>query len=306
MDEHGSVALDDGRVFGLARYGSEDGMPVLALHGAPACRLMFDVADAAARSLGLCLYCPERPGYGMTPREEQPTLDGRVEDLLAIADRLGLQRFAVLGISGGGPYGVAVAAKAPSRVTAVGLVSPLGPIAEFVGAQRTSRLPKTAGRIAAGHRLFFLELPKRKRLLKMQASLGARAFKAAPKAFSKLFAHSLSHSDTKVLAQPHVERSLIAMTLEALRQGVVGGEADLAVFSKPWGINYSAITAPTDLWQGCADRIVPAAASVWLSELIPGCRLHRLEGAGHFWVYDHVREVLQTLKESAGNATASP
>ena len=258
---------------------------------------MFDVTDAAAKKLTLQIYCPERPGYGVTPKGEAPTLETRVADLEAIADRLGLQRFAVLGVSGGGPYAVALAARLGRRVNGLALVSPMGPIAQFMAAKRAGTIGSEYGSVPRGHRLFFLELPKRKRLLVLQAGIGARAFKAAPNSFAKIFAQLLSRSDTKVLSQPHVEKSLVAMTLEALRHGVGGGMADLTIFSRPWPVHFERITAPAILFQGTADRIVPVPVSVWLADLIPNCRFELREGAGHFWVYDHVGEVLKSLAE---------
>ena len=298
------IELADGRCFGLARYGAVDGDPVLALHGAPASRIMFDVADGPAKKLGLTLYCPDRPGYGLTPKEDAPSLEARVRDLELIADALSLNQFSVLGVSGGGPYAVALAARLGDRVRGLGLVSPLGPVAQFEKARKSGHIGKEHDRLSRGHRIFFLDLPKISSVLAVQAGISARVFKAAPHLFARLFALSLSKSDRKVLQQPHVQESLIDMTLEALRQGVVGGLADLEVFSKPWPVKFEAITAPAILWQGTADRIVPAAVSVWLSGLIPNCRLERLEDCGHFWVYDHIEEVLGGLAGISRSASA--
>lgn len=289
------LVLPDGRRFGLAKYGACDGLPVLALHGAPASRLMFDVTDEAAKRLGLRLYCPDRPGYGLTPPDDEPSLDSRVGDLEKIVDALSLRRFMVLGVSGGGPYAVALAARLGSRVSGLGLVSPLGPVAHFQAAQAAGRIADDHEQMSRGHHIFFLDLPKHRSVLAFQAGLSARVFRAAPHLFARLFAWSLSAADSKVLQQAHVQESIISMTLEALRQGVDGGLSDLEVFSKPWPVSFEAITAPSILWQGTADWIVPAAVSVWLSGLIPNCRLERLEDCGHFWVYDHIEEVLAAL-----------
>jgi fermentation-respiration switch protein FrsA (DUF1100 family) len=51
------------------------------------------------------------------------------------------------------------------------------------------------------------------------------------------------------------------------------------------------------LWQGTADNNVPVAASLRLAEIIPGCELFRIEGAGHYWIFDHVEEVLLAIKQ---------
>ncbi len=291
------LEFGDGRRVGLACYGADDGLPVLALHGAPAARVMFDVADGPARDLGLTLYCPDRPGYGLTPPDAAATLCGRTAFHEDVATALGLDRFAVLGISGGAPYAVALAAKLGHRVPVLGLVSPMGPVRDFVDTEkRIGRAAMAEGeRLGRGHRLFFLRLPQHRALIAAQSGLAARAFKAAPKSFAKIFANLLSSDDTRILSQPHVERSVIAMTHEALRQGVEGGIADLTVFARAWDIDYAKISAHTVLWQGTRDRIVPSAVAFWLARLINGCRSHRIEGAGHFWVYDHVPEVLGAI-----------
>jgi pimeloyl-ACP methyl ester carboxylesterase len=291
------IEFPDGRRFGLATYGAEGGLPILALHGAPASRIMFDVADEPAKRLGLTLYCPERPGYGATPNGGEPTLATRVMDLAAIVDKLSLDRFAVVGVSGGGPYAVALSALLQDRVAGLGLVSPVGPIAQFASAHKSGAVDDRYGELSHGHRMYFLELPKHRRLAAIQAEIGAHVFKVAPQPFTKVFARTLTESDTQILSKPHVQQSLVSMTLEALRQGPAGGLADLKIYSKPWQVDFDSITAPAILWQGTRDRIVPAAVSMWLSELIPNCRLERLEGSGHFWIYDHVAEVLAAIAE---------
>lgn len=303
------VELSDGRRFGLAVYGAEDGLPVLALHGAPASRLMFDVADAPAKKFGLRLYCPERPGYGVTAADTGATLATRARDLGEIADKLGLDRFGVLGVSGGGPYAVALAELMGQRVAAIALVSPMGPIAQFLDAQKRGEVDPRLGRVGRGHRVFFIELAKHRSVLKAQSVISARAFKAAPQMFAKLFARILSSDDRRILSQPHVRESQVRMTLEALRHGVDGGLADMAIFAKPWPVDFRNISAPAILWQGDEDRVVPVPASLWLSGLIEGCRLVKLRGAGHFWVYDHVGDVLEALAgmmpvDLDGSATA--
>ncbi|MDX2288074.1 MAG: alpha/beta hydrolase [Hyphomicrobiaceae bacterium] len=291
--EHQTIDVPGVGPTGLAVYGVQGGYPVLALHGAPACRLMYDVADAPARELGMTLYCPDRPGYGLTPLDRPDrTLRDRAAALEAVVDHLGLDRFAIIGISGGAPYAVALASRVRTRATALLLASPMGPFADYMSAT----VPATARRdIAAGHRLFFLGGPRRPRLLANGATLASAGFKAAPQLFTRLFARSLGSADRRVLERPRNAASLIRMTRESLRQGVCGGIADLELFARPWGVGFDEVTAPALVCQGTADRIVPAALSVWLADRIPGCTLRRLENAGHFWVYDNARDVLGTL-----------
>ncbi|MEO1206790.1 MAG: alpha/beta hydrolase [Pseudomonadota bacterium] len=279
--------LPDGTQVGLARYGQPGGLPILAFHGAPACRFMFDVADTPARDLGVELICPDRPGYGLTPPDAEPSLASRTQMHMALVEALGLERFHLLGISGGGPYAVALAAAMPDRVRGLGLVSPIGPVADFVD---------QGGRtVHPFHRWFFLRLPHKSRLLSVNGKVSARLFKRAPTFFARMFARGLGEADLAVLSRPMNQASLIRMTHEALRQGIWGATTDLQIFSAPWGVETRKIGCPTVIWQGTADRIVPASVSLALAETLPNCDAIRLAGHGHFWVYDHTDEVLSQL-----------
>ena len=102
--------LPDGRRVACAEYGDPGGLPVLALHGTPGSRLMFALADRAARERCIRLIAPERPGYGLSDYRHSESLAHIAEDLSAVADAYELGRFAVIGVSGGGPYAVAAAA----------------------------------------------------------------------------------------------------------------------------------------------------------------------------------------------------
>ena len=87
------------------------------------------------------------------------------------------------------------------------------------------------------------------------------------------------------------------MTHDALRQGAEGPLSDLLVYGAPWGIDPATIRVPTLVWQGSADIIVPRAVAVSLARQISGCRLIEIDGGGHFWVLDHIDEVLTALAD---------
>lgn len=290
----------NGQRMGLAVYGESSGLPLLALHGAPACRLMFASADAEARRQCFRLIAPDRPGYGLSPRDDlpgqpRPTLASRTDMHVALADRLGLERFAVLGISGGAPYATALAARLGNRITGLALVSPMGPIADVLALPPASRPA-----VALGHRIFFQRWPlKRRWVLTWGGNVGRRAFLSSPDRITNLLGHLFGQADDRLLRQSTVSNAIVAMTREAVEHGVEGGLADLDIYARPWGIDYRRITAPAVLWQGTADRVVPSAVAIALAGLIPGCRLIRLPGAGHFWVLGQVREVLAEIKRLA-------
>lgn len=280
-------ALPNGQEVAVAEYGDPNGQPVLALHGAPDSRLIYSIADVPARAQGLRLICPDRPGYGRSSPDRDPTLERRASSLHVLADEFALERFAILGVSGGSPYAIALAARMRLRCTALALVSPIGPIADVIASREAV--------IATGFRRFFIEFQRWPRTLGVLSRSAAVAFHLAPRLWMRTSSLGLPRSDQIILARPEVRLLLMASLREALRQGVQGGLDDLAIYARPWSVDYAAITAPTLLWQGLADRIVPPAATRYLAAKIPDARLHDIAGAGHFWVLDHVDEVLAGL-----------
>ena len=142
------LRLGDGRRIGYAEFGDPQGSTVLAFHGTPGSRLMFALTDEAARARGLRIIAPERPGYGLSDFHHRTSLAQTAEDMTAFADALGLERFAMIGVSGGGPFAIAAAAAMPERTVLLGVISPVGPIAECQGHIRMSKL----------HRLIFTRI----------------------------------------------------------------------------------------------------------------------------------------------------
>jgi pimeloyl-ACP methyl ester carboxylesterase len=286
------VTLPGGSDVAFSDYGDPAGLPVLALHGAPASRLMFAFADASAKRLGLRIIAPDRPGCGLTPLQDRPhSLVSVTNDMAALSDHLLLDRFGLLGISGGGPYAASLAARLGSRISVLAIVSPVGPIADLA-----DHVP-----MAAGHRWFFLFLPRQRCLLRTGAHLAAAGFRAMPDLAASVFARMIGDPDRTTLAHPEARATVIAMTRDALRQGIEGPTADLAVYGKPWEFDPAEITARALIWQGTADVVVPPAAAFHLATQIAGSRLFRIEGGGHFWVLDHLDAVLETLSTAMRN-----
>ncbi|MDO9383766.1 MAG: alpha/beta fold hydrolase [Hyphomicrobiaceae bacterium] len=296
---HDSILrLPDGTKVGLAVYGDPAGLPVLAFHGTPASRLMYRKGDAAARKLGLKLIATDRPGYGLSPIDRNGTLASRTALHVAVADTLGLDRFALVGISGGSPYAAALASRLADRVTALALVSPMGPVADYVAAG-LPRLPLL-------QRRFFLNLSQRGWLVKPGAALGVAAFRAAPRAFAHAFKGALGGDDSRILSDPGVLDGLIEMTREALRSGAAGAVADFRIYGQPWAIDYQAISSPATIWAGTADKVVPVPVCAYLAQRIPRGRLITVPGGAHFWILEHVSEVLARVRTMTDTAQVSP
>ncbi|MDX2158145.1 MAG: alpha/beta hydrolase [Hyphomicrobiaceae bacterium] len=280
-----TLTLADGRRLAWSELGDPGGTPVLAFHGTPACRLLFMPAHEPARLLGLRLVAPDRPGYGLSDPLPGRTFAGWAADTAALMDHLAIARAPILAVSGGSPYAVTTAACLGPRVSALALVSPLGEIAH----------PAIHAKLSRRERALFLGLPSHPRVLRRSVQWGRAAFLAAPELSLLSFVTALSPADRRVLSAPAARRLVLAMTREAMRQGIEGVIADLELFSRTWRVDPASITVPAVLWQGTADAVVPAGAAFDLAHRLGNCHVVRLEGHGHFWVVDNVAEVVSAV-----------
>jgi pimeloyl-ACP methyl ester carboxylesterase len=96
-----TITLADGRALAYCEWGNPTGFPVLWMHGGPGSRLLCPDEDATTAA-GVRLLTVDRPGYGGSDPRPDPSLLGWADDVKVLADRLSLERFAVVGWSAGG------------------------------------------------------------------------------------------------------------------------------------------------------------------------------------------------------------
>ena len=284
----GILPLPGGRRLGYAGYGDPEGAPLFAFHGTPGSRLMLALADRPARSLGLRLIAPDRPGFGRSDFQTGRTIADWPDDVCALADALGIGRFAVVGISGGGPYAAACAWKIPHRVSSIGIVSGVGPL---VGSGAAADLSRR-------HRLIFglaARSPRLARHLMEAARLGWRRF--PDRLFARLVAWT-PPQDRAIITRPDVRACLIEALMDAFRSGGRGVAHELVLFGSPWGFPLADIKVPVRLWHGEADALVPPAMGRRLAASIARCEAAFVQGAGHYWVFDHIEELLRAIGQT--------
>ncbi len=282
-DRH--IVLPDGRKLSYSEYGSQRGLPVLGFHGTPGSRFMFRLVHEPARRLGMRIIAPERPGFGLSTYQHNRTLIDWASDIAELANHLGLKHFGVAGISGGGPYAAACAALLPSRVSATALISPVGPLCPPEG-------PDTIG---TSRYVTFRVLPRVAPAMNGAFSLGRLMFLNAPDSMYSFIKRRACAADRRILHKPEIRRNLVDGVSEGLRPGIRGVIQEMRIFCKPWNLPFEAVEAPVLLWQGTNDRNVPLPASLHLARLIPGCELRPVEGAGHYWIFEHIEEVLKAI-----------
>ncbi len=285
--EDRSIVLSGDRKLSFAEFGAPRGFPVFGFHGTPGSRFMFRLVHEPARRLGLRIIAPERPGFGRSTFQRNRRLADWASDVAALADHLGLDRFGVAGISGGGPYAAACAALLPERVTVSALIGPVGPV----------RVPEGPDAIGAAQYMMFRVFPHLTLVVQSIFSVGRLMFLNAPDTMYRFILRRASSADRRILLRPEIRRNLLDGVTEGLRPGIRGAIQEMKIFSKPWNLPFEAIRAPVLLWQGTRDQNVPVAASLRLARLIPTCELFRLDGAGHYWIFENIEEVLKAIMQ---------
>ena len=131
-----SLVLPDGRILEYWEGGDPAGRPVIMHPGTPETRVMGTWGHDAAVSAGVRLFVLNRPGYGGSTSITTPSLLGPGRDTAAMAAILGLDEYAVFGLSGGGPFAVATAVADQRHVRALGVVGGTGPWRLLDGASK--------------------------------------------------------------------------------------------------------------------------------------------------------------------------
>jgi len=126
-NEDNILILSDGRKLGYAEYGDAKGKPIFFFHGWPSSRIQGEILDVSAKKLHARIIAIDRPGYGLSTFKKNRTLLEWPNDVTKLADYLNIKKFAVIGVSGGGPYAAVCAYKIPERLTNAGIVVGLAP-----------------------------------------------------------------------------------------------------------------------------------------------------------------------------------
>lgn len=281
-----TLRLGDGRRLTWCEYGAAGGQPVVYCHGWPSSRLEAAFLDVAAASAGLRLIAVDRPGFGGSDYQPTRRLLDWPQDVVALVNYLGVNRFAMIGVSGGAPYALACAAHLRDRVVAVTIVAGLGPLC---GASAVAMSPSRRSLLDAAR--------QRPRLL-MAILFALRLWlRWLPGSFIGTFARGYPPCDRTLTTIASHRAQWRAMVLEAFRHGGRGPLHDAALLADEWGFDPAMIRCPTALWHGERDSIVPIAVGRLLAERIPGCHAHFLADDGHFsTVIGHAGSILTSLR----------
>lgn len=272
------IKSPDGRNLKVIEAGVETGKPIFTLHGTPMSRILYDphVSDASKRGIRLISY--DRPGYGVSSPQPGRKVASAVKDVELIADELGIDRFAVWGISGGGPHAIACAALVGERLVATAaLASPApypSPGLDWIAGQGEDNVAE-----------FTASLEGPEKLDAFLKSESDQLLNANTEDMAKVMDSILPPVDKAVLSG-ELGTFMAESTKEGIRLGYEGWKEDDIAFISDWGFDLSKISSPLLLWQGTDDKMVPYSHGKWLSEHIPGVEARLLSGEGHLTLYE--------------------
>ena len=279
------LRLPSGRDLAFCEYGDPRGLPIFAFHGTPGSRLQIAPPPSSPIPSGYRLIAPDRPGYGHSTFDPNRRLTDWPGDVSAIADHLSVDRFGVLGISGGGPHVLACAHAIAPRLLGVACVSGVGPLydpAAMDGMQTLNRwltrLSKRGG--------FLLRM-----LMRMQSG----AMQRNPARLLDAMAQQLPPADQVIVG----EADFRAMMIDDMRNNShtmgLAAAQDFVLFASDWGFRLEDIRAPVHFFQGSVDRNVPAQHAELMAKRVPGAIVHRYPGEGHFMVVKRLEEIVRTV-----------
>ena len=280
-----TITLKDGRTLGYADLGNPDANRVIFhFHGFPGSRLEANLLADRIGEMNLRLIGIDRPGMGLSDFKKNRSLLDWPDDVVELADVLRIDKFAVEGISGGGPYAAACAYKIPERLTSCGIIS--GVASKDLEIEKKMKLFSII-------RLF----PWLFRLMIWIKSRGMKDLEKAEKNLKKALI-KFPEADRKVLDDPQILSKFIKESAEAFRQGSKGAYHEGKIYAKSWGFNLEDISSKLKvyIWHGEADEAVPVAMGREMCNLIPNCVGKFYPGEGHYsTIFNYYEDIIDAL-----------
>ncbi|WP_238015358.1 alpha/beta hydrolase [Dactylosporangium sp. AC04546] len=278
------VAFDDS--------GAPDGFPVFLLHGTPGSRKGPRPRDSVLHRLGIRLITYDRPGYGDSDRQPGRHVAAAASDVATIADHLNLDRFAVVGRSGGGPHALACAAdhNLRQRVTRVAVLVSFAP-------PDTTDVEWFEGMNADNVRGFGLGAEVS---AQVEAEILRRAelVRQDPASLLEQLMHHMTQADKRALNSSALRQIVIETHREGLRSGPWGWVDDVLALRGGWKVDLESIETEVRIWHGADDTFAPASHAAWLANRIPTAEFFVEPGKAHF---DAMQEIPRVLRWAAGD-----
>jgi pimeloyl-ACP methyl ester carboxylesterase len=283
----GRIRLPDGRQLGFAEYGRPTGDPILWFHGTPGARRQIpELARTASVEHNIRLVALERPGIGDSPGHAYDRIRDWTSDVGYVVDHLGIGRFGLIALSGGGPYALACAHDMPERVVAACILGGVCP--SFGDDAPDGGLINFFRPVAP--LLDYVHAP-----LGIGLSLAVYALRPlANRAFD--FYISISpEGDQRVFRRPEMREMFMDDLLRSSRKGTRSLTYDARLFLRDWGFSLRDIQVPVRWWHGDADNLVPLSHAEHVVGIIPDAQLTIRHGESHLGSLDAAPEIIRAI-----------
>lgn len=287
MEDTRYIHLEDDRRIAYCEYGDPHGRPVFYFHGTPGSRYEPQLGSDVGRSCGYRIIALDRPGIGCSDYVRGRRLLDWPKVVEEVAANLDIDRFGVIGFSGGGPYALACGYAMPDRLAFTVLMGSWGPVTEAPSLwQAMAPLDRFFGQLSrVAPWAFYLPF----------ALLGYAAKFLPPRALIKSLESSLSAADKALLSDEEMVRFFIEDVEEAFRQGVRGPADDAILLYDDWGFDVSEVEVAVDLYHGEEDKFAPFSYALYLDEKAPRSTLHPYPGEGHLFMMTVFGEVFKQV-----------
>lgn len=276
----GNIAVGEDRRIGFAEFGAPQGRAVFWLHGTPGARRQIPTeARVYAEHHNIRLIGVDRPGIGASTPHQYETILAFADDLRTIADTLGIDKMAVVGLSGGGPYTLACAAEDTG-----GVAPTRGPDAISGGLMRLGSAVAPLLQVGGTP-------------LRLGASLLIRAARPVASPALDLYGLLSPRADRHLLARPEFKAMFLDDLLNGSRKQLAAPFADVIAFARDWGFRLDEVKVPVRWWHGDHDHIVPFSHGEHVVSRLPDAKLLHLPGESHLAGLGRGEEILSTLMQ---------
>ncbi|MDP3706321.1 MAG: alpha/beta hydrolase [Legionellaceae bacterium] len=286
MNDRLSMILPDGRQLGYAEYGIHDGKPIFYFHGTPGSRLEAGHLQNIAILNHYRLIGIDRPGMGLSSFHVKHNILSWADDVEMFANCLGINKFSIVGHSGGAPFVAACAYKIPHRLYGAAIVSGPAPF----------EIPEATASLARGQRFINGAVRAMPWIATGMMKLTLMMFKKPW--MLKQALKQMPEVDQCVLRSLGNNESIGAMLSESFRHGVAGAAQEFQLIARPWGFNLANIKCPVTIWQGGLDKQAPLAHAKLYTKLIPNAKFTFFKQEGHLsLLVNHGEEILRSVCE---------
>lgn len=285
MNEAQFIRLKDGRNLAYAEYGDTHGKSLFFFHGMPGSRL-FRPPDEITAAHGVRLITMDRPGYGRSDFQPGRRILDWPGDVFQLAAALGIERFAVAGHSGGGPYVAACAYRLPQVLTAAAILSGAGPVGAPAATRGMTLINQFGFRFGR-----YIPWPIWRRLI-------GRVYRHDRTDLERTLARGEGRrppADAEQMADPVVRAVCYSSEVEAFRMGMLALAWEARLLCRPWGFPLEAISMPVLLWHGTEDRDAPVGMGRYVASRIIHSRATFCAGEGHLLLFPHWEDILVAL-----------